>query len=68
MRDFVQTVEDLGYDHLRVLDQVLGAAPQRQTALVLDVETHELRFRELAQVVVTEAHKWVFGHAVQLQT
>ena len=63
-----QPMEDLGYDHLRGLGQVLGSALQRQTALVLDVETHEFRLRELAQVVVTEAHRWVFGHAMRLQT
>ena len=27
-RDFVQTADELGYSHLRILDHVLGADPQ----------------------------------------
>jgi hypothetical protein len=29
LRDFVQAAEDLGYDHIRLLDHVLGADPNR---------------------------------------
>ena len=46
--------------------QIGGLIPY--AGLVLDVETHVFRFRELAQVVVTEAHRWVFGNAVRPQT
>ena len=28
VREFVQVAEDLGYDHLRILDHVVGANPE----------------------------------------
>ena len=28
LRDYIQAAEDLGYDHVRILDHVLGADPQ----------------------------------------
>ncbi len=28
VRDFVQAADDLGYNHVRILDHVLGADPQ----------------------------------------
>ena len=28
LRDYIQAAEDLGFDHVRILDHVLGADPQ----------------------------------------
>lgn len=44
IRDFVQTAEDLGYEHLRSADHVLGADPEHH-----DLEgpyTHDAMFHE----------------------
>ncbi len=41
VRDFVQAVEDLGYDHLRVLDHVLGADPQHHPEVPVFPYTHQ---------------------------
>ena len=29
LRDYIQAAEDLGYAHVRILDHVLGAVPER---------------------------------------
>ena len=41
VRDFVQAVEELGYDHLRVLDHVLGAVPQHHPEVPAFPYTHQ---------------------------
>lgn len=39
--DFVQAAEDLGYDHLRMLDHVLGADPQYHPEVPVFYYTHQ---------------------------
>src|SRR5215471_533794 len=41
VRDFVHTVEELGYTHLRILDHVLGADPQFHPEVPVFYYTHE---------------------------
>src|SRR6476659_2458182 len=46
LRDFVQAVEDLGYDHVRLLDHVLGADPQFHPELTELPYTHKSYLHE----------------------
>jgi probable F420-dependent oxidoreductase len=46
IRDYVQTVEQLGYDHLLVFDHVLGAHPERFEGRFRPPYTHETPFHE----------------------
>jgi len=41
VRSFVQAAEDLGYDHIRILDHVLGADPQYHPEVDYFAYTHE---------------------------
>jgi hypothetical protein len=41
VNDFVQAAEDLGYDHVRILDHVLGADPQHHPEVPVFYYTHE---------------------------
>ncbi len=41
IRDFAQAAEDLGYDHIRILDHVLGADPQHHPEVPHFAYTHE---------------------------
>lgn len=41
IRDFAQAAEELGYDHIRILDHVLGADPQQQPEVPHFAYTHE---------------------------
>lgn len=41
IRDFAQAAEDLGYDHIRILDHVLGANPQHHPEVPNFAYTHE---------------------------
>ena len=45
-RDFVQTADDLGYSHLRILDHVLGADPQFHPEVPAFYYTHESYIHE----------------------
>ena len=45
-RDFVQTADELGYTHLRVLDHVLGADPQFHPEVPTFYYTHESYIHE----------------------
>ena len=46
VREFVQTVEDLGYSHIRILDHVVGADPQKHPEVPEFYYTHESVIRE----------------------
>jgi len=46
IRDYAQTVEQLGYDHLLVFDHVLGAHPNRFEGAFRPPYTHETSFHE----------------------
>jgi probable F420-dependent oxidoreductase len=46
IRDYAQTVEQLGYDHLLVFDHVLGAHPARFEGRFRPPYTHETPFHE----------------------
>ncbi len=46
VRDFVQTAEEVGYTHLRILDHVLGADPQYHPEVPVFYYTHESVTRE----------------------
>lgn len=46
VRDFVQTAEELGYTHLRILDHVLGADPSFHPEVPVFYYTHESVTRE----------------------
>ncbi len=46
IRDFVQTAEELGYSHLRILDHVLGADPQHHPEVPVFYYTHNSVIRE----------------------
>jgi len=46
IRDYAQTVEGLGYDHLLVFDHVLGAHPDRFEGRFRPPYTHETPFHE----------------------
>ncbi len=41
VRDFIQAAEDLGYDHIRTLDHVLGADPQHHPEVNYFVYTYK---------------------------
>ena len=45
-RDFVQTADELGYSHLRILDHVLGADPQFHPEVPTFYYTHESYIHE----------------------
>ena len=46
IRDFVQTAEEAGYTHLRILDHVLGADPQHHPEVPVFYYTHQSVIRE----------------------
>ena len=46
VRDFVQAAEDLGYDHIRTLDHVLGADPQHHPEVDYFAYTYKSVTRE----------------------
>ena len=46
VREFVQTVEDLGYNHIRILDHVVGANPEQHPEVPAFYYTHESVIRE----------------------
>ena len=46
VREFVQVAEDLGYDHLRILDHVVGANPEKHPEVPQFYYTHESVIRE----------------------
>jgi len=46
IRDYIQAVEDIGYDHLLVFDHVLGADPSRFEGRFRPPYTHETPFHE----------------------
>ncbi|MCH7605637.1 MAG: LLM class F420-dependent oxidoreductase [Chloroflexi bacterium] len=46
VRDYVQAAEDLGYSHIRTLDHVLGADPQRHPEVPRFAYTHESYIHE----------------------
>ena len=46
VREFVQTAEGLGYDHIRVLDHVMGADPAYHPEVPEFYYTHESVIRE----------------------
>ena len=46
IREFVQTAEGLGYDHIRVLDHVMGVDPAYHPEVPLFYYTHESVIRE----------------------
>ena len=46
VREFVQTAEDLGYSHIRILDHVLGANPEKHPEVPEFYYTHESVIRE----------------------
>ena len=46
VREFVQTAEDLGYSHIRVLDHVVGANPDKHPEVPEFYYTHESAIRE----------------------
>jgi len=46
VREFVQAAEDLGYDHLRILDHVVGADPSRHPEVSEFYYTHNSVIRE----------------------
>ena len=46
VREFVQTAEDLGYSHIRILDHVVGANPDKHPEVPEFYYTHESVIRE----------------------
>ena len=46
VREFVQAVEDLGYSHIRILDHVVGANPEKHPEVPAFHYTHESVIRE----------------------
>ena len=46
VREFVQTVEDLGYSHIRILDHVVGADPKKHPEVPEFYYSHESVIRE----------------------
>ena len=46
VREFVQAAEDLGYDHLRILDHVIGADPSKHPEVPEFYYTHNSVIRE----------------------
>ena len=46
VREYVQTVEDLGYSHIRILDHVVGANPEKHPEVPAFYYTHESVIRE----------------------
>ena len=46
VREFAQAVEDLGYSHIRILDHVVGANPQKHPEVPEFYYTHESVIRE----------------------
>ena len=46
IRDFVQAADDLGYDHVRVLDHVLGAVPEEHPEVLRFPYNHESYIHE----------------------
>ncbi|MAQ13027.1 MAG: LLM class F420-dependent oxidoreductase [Pseudomonadales bacterium] len=46
VREFVQAVEDLGYSHIRILDHVVGANPEKHPEVPEFHYTHESVIRE----------------------
>ena len=46
VREFAQAVEDLGYSHIRILDHVVGADPQKHPEVPEFYYTHESVIRE----------------------
>ena len=46
VRDYVQAAEDLGYSHIRTLDHVLGADPQRHPEVPRFAYTHQSYIHE----------------------
>ena len=46
VREFVQAAEDLGYDHLRILDHVVGADPSKHPEVPEFYYTHDSVIRE----------------------
>ena len=46
VREYIQTAEELGYSHIRVLDHVLGAVPELHPEMKYFVYTHESYIHE----------------------
>ena len=45
-RDYIQAAEDLGYAHVRILDHVLGAVPEKHPEVPQFPYTHESYIHE----------------------
>lgn len=46
LRDYIQAAEDLGYSHVRILDHVLGAVPEKHPEVPQFPYTHESYIHE----------------------
>ena len=46
LRDYIQAAEDLGYAHVRILDHVLGAVPEKHPEVPQFPYTHESYIHE----------------------
>ena len=46
LRDYIQAAEDLGYSHVRILDHVLGAVPEKHPQVPQFPYTHESYIHE----------------------